>query len=614
MDNIMHENKILIVDDIIDNINVAANMLIGENLDIGIALNAEEALNFIRNNETDLILLDVMMPGMSGFELCEIIKADEATKHIAIIFLTAKDSSEDIVKGFELGAVDYVTKPFNAPELIARVKTQLTNINQKKQLQQREEFLSAVINATNDWIFAQDANNELLFANKSFSDSGCTYETDTDKPIFNRSFLESQSAQNKKFLHDVKQIYETKKPVIKAEEVIISQTGNELVFEIQKIPLLNDQNEVFSVLTFAHDITRRVRAENELKEFNAELEQLVAKRTEQLVLSRNNFKVLFDKSMDAIIINDFEGNVLKVNEAACKLLNYSEEELLTMKTEAFMPAKFSAEREDLYKSLKTNESEVYETININKQGDEIPVEINSTVINYYGKEVLLSAGRDISLRKKAEKEKLKTIIATEEKERQRFAKDLHDGLGATLSAAKMYLNIARRTKDNPERSDEMLNEAIELIDRAGKNAKEIAINIRPHDLANFGLAVSLHNFCERINNIDTIKINLDTNEFEAKTDEQQEQHIFRIINELINNTLKYADAKAIDIKLSSDDEKVCIRYKDNGKGFDYDKIMASNGSGTGLKNIIERTKVMGGQANLFSKPQEGMTAHIDLYY
>jgi len=606
------QNKILIVDDIIDNINVAANMLISENIDIGIALNAEEAIDFVRTNETDLILLDVMMPGMSGFELCEKLKADEATKDIAIIFLTAKDSSEDIVKGFELGAVDYVTKPFNAPELIARVHTQLTNINQKKQLQERKQFFNTIINSNTDWVFAQDKNNDILFANKSFLNALELSEIKSDDAITFEELKNTEGNTPDIFKKDVSYVFNTKKKYYNPKEDICLPSGEKLSFEIQKIPLLDEEQKVFSVLTFAHDITRRVEAEEQLKQLNEELERLVDQRTQDLEISRNNFKVLFDKSMDAIIINDFDGNILKVNEAACKMLGYTEKELVNLKTDRFLPANFWKKRENLREDLWSGQHKVYETVNIKKNGEEIPVEVSSTGILFYDKEVLLSAGRDISIRKETEKQKLKTIIATEEKERKRFAKDLHDGLGATLSAAKMYLNIAKRTPDNPEKANEMLSEAIDLIDKAGKNAKEIAVNIRPHDLTNFGLAVSLQNFVERINNIETIHINLDTSKFKAKPDEQQEQHIFRLVNELINNTLKYADAKNINIELSSDNDLIFIDYADNGKGFDYEKIMNSNKSGTGLDNIIERSEVMGGKAKITAQPGKGMQAQITL--
>jgi len=127
-------NKILLVDDIQDNLDLLEDLLDDEfnygeyeyKVESTQTTRAKDALKIIQNdNSFDLILLDVMMPDMDGFELCKILKSDENTKHIPIIFITAKSDSDDIVKGFELGASDYVSKPFSPEELIARVKKEL---------------------------------------------------------------------------------------------------------------------------------------------------------------------------------------------------------------------------------------------------------------------------------------------------------------------------------------------------------------------------------------------------------------------------------------------------------------------------------------------------------
>jgi len=117
--------KILIVDDVPKNIQLAGSILQKKEYNIFFANNGNTALTIANNNNFDLILLDIMMPGMDGFEVCETLKENNKTKDIPIIFLTAKADSESIIKGFDFGAVDYVTKPFNEKELLARVKTHL---------------------------------------------------------------------------------------------------------------------------------------------------------------------------------------------------------------------------------------------------------------------------------------------------------------------------------------------------------------------------------------------------------------------------------------------------------------------------------------------------------
>ena len=104
-----------------------------------------QALDMVAKVPPDLILLDVMMPELDGFETCKRLKADEATREIPIIFLTAKVETEDIVHGFELGAVDYVTKPFNSTELLARVRTHLTMQRLRKELKAYSEQLEQMV-------------------------------------------------------------------------------------------------------------------------------------------------------------------------------------------------------------------------------------------------------------------------------------------------------------------------------------------------------------------------------------------------------------------------------------------------------------------------------------
>ncbi len=115
--------KILLVDDNPINVRVAAKILHTHNYNISFSKSGVEAIQKASQIDFDLILLDIMMPGMDGYEVCEILKKNPNTSHIPIIFLTAKTEAEDVVHAFELGGADYLTKPFNAMELLSRVQT-----------------------------------------------------------------------------------------------------------------------------------------------------------------------------------------------------------------------------------------------------------------------------------------------------------------------------------------------------------------------------------------------------------------------------------------------------------------------------------------------------------
>ncbi len=130
--------KLLIVDDNPINLKVLAQIADELNYEVIMAMSGIEALNYLKNDKPDLILLDVMMPELDGYETCKEIKKNEELKHIPIIFITAKTDTEDVVKGFNAGAVDYVSKPFNRIELIARINT---HIELKKSRDQLHELI-----------------------------------------------------------------------------------------------------------------------------------------------------------------------------------------------------------------------------------------------------------------------------------------------------------------------------------------------------------------------------------------------------------------------------------------------------------------------------------------
>ncbi len=152
-----YENKILLVDDDTKNLQVAMNIL--KDYNVIYAQSGDKALELLEKNNFDLILLDVVMPTMDGYFVCSKIKQNEKTKKIPVIFLTVKDDEKDIVKGFELGAVDYITKPFYSEVLLKRVEVHLklasvmnelelvnTNLNllvkeQVDQIRQKDEII-----------------------------------------------------------------------------------------------------------------------------------------------------------------------------------------------------------------------------------------------------------------------------------------------------------------------------------------------------------------------------------------------------------------------------------------------------------------------------------------
>jgi two-component system, cell cycle response regulator len=151
------KSLILIVDDNPQNLQIIGEKIEQSGYDTAIAINGNQAYDFALVNQPDLVLLDIMMPMVDGFDVCRFFKNNPATRDIPIIFLTARTNYDDISRAFELGAVDYVTKPFNILELNARIKTHLDLNKSREKLAEFNKEL-------------KKTNMELTHANKIISE------------------------------------------------------------------------------------------------------------------------------------------------------------------------------------------------------------------------------------------------------------------------------------------------------------------------------------------------------------------------------------------------------------------------------------------------------------
>lgn len=178
MNEPIKKQRVLIVDDEPGNINILSELLMTE-YQIRVAKNGEKALQIIMSEDRpDLILLDVMMPGMDGYEVCRRIKGNPATKDISVIFLTSKSKVKDEEKGFNLGAVDYITKPISPPIVLARVMNQLQLKKVRDFLIDKNEFLEQEVSRrTKEVAHIQDVT---IFALASLAE---TRDNETGKHI-----------------------------------------------------------------------------------------------------------------------------------------------------------------------------------------------------------------------------------------------------------------------------------------------------------------------------------------------------------------------------------------------------------------------------------------------
>jgi signal transduction histidine kinase len=219
--------------------------------------------------------------------------------------------------------------------------------------------------------------------------------------------------------------------------------------------------------------------------------------------------------------------------------------------------------------------------------------------------------KEENTRKVAERKVLSAVLKTEEKERKRFANDLHDGLGPLLSTVKMSLSALEKSEGNSSKVEIIKNAEI-VIDEAIRSIKEISANISPHVLNNFGIASAIKNFTDKINEAKIINIDFQSNMFGVRMESEVEIVVYRSICELVNNTIKHGKARFITINLNYNNDLIDILFDDDGRGCNIEEIIAGNTKGTGLQNVLSRISSINGYVEMNSEAGKGFHAYINI--
>ncbi|MGI0489824.1 PAS domain S-box protein [Pantanalinema rosaneae CENA516] len=308
------KGRILVIDDHPDNLDVLARRLRKYGYEVSTALDIATALHSIQSTPPELVLLDMMMPEMNGYEFCQLLKADQATCRIPIIFLSALDEVTDKVKAFAMGGADFITKPWQMPEVLARVEHQLQLVRLQRELQQQQvqlieqnhqlqqeihhregalrkqqqveaklaqerAFLRHLIDSIPDLIFYKDLESVYLGCNKAFEAFVQRTESEiigcTDIDLFATPLAEFGVSPTD-FADRIEQILQQQQVVV-GEEISLK---NGQIFERDYIPIFHDQKYQGHLWQY-RDITARKAAELDLNQksraltdFSVSLKQL----------------------------------------------------------------------------------------------------------------------------------------------------------------------------------------------------------------------------------------------------------------------------------------------------------------------------------------------------
>jgi signal transduction histidine kinase len=203
-----------------------------------------------------------------------------------------------------------------------------------------------------------------------------------------------------------------------------------------------------------------------------------------------------------------------------------------------------------------------------------------------------------------------SILKGQEEERTRVARDLHDGLGGLLSGIKLTLNSVKGNVILPEESAMTFTRAITQLDGAISEMRRVAHSMMPETLVRFGLIDALNDFCEGISTSGQLKVVMQDFGFDKRLDSSVEIVLYRVVQELLNNVLKYAEATEAHVQLTWVENNVSLTVEDNGKGFDVSKL--DQNKGAGMRNVQARVDYLNGKLDIQSKPDEGTSVLVEI--
>jgi PAS domain S-box-containing protein len=273
------KSTILLVDDNPTNLQLLFGTLKGLGHKLLVAKSGEDALKVAQWAQPDLILLDILMAGIDGFETCAKLKENPETRDIAVIFLSALDDTDDKIKGLSLGAVDYIAKPFQAEEVIARVETHLTIARLRNELAERNRQLEAanqpILDSVGDGIYGLDLDGRITFANPAAMQlTGYPKEALIGHSIHELHLYARWDGTPYHFIESG--IYQTLKQGVARQsdgDVFWRHAGDHFAVSWTCTPIKRAGVVTGAVLAF-RDITQRKRQEHQLRDALAEVERL----------------------------------------------------------------------------------------------------------------------------------------------------------------------------------------------------------------------------------------------------------------------------------------------------------------------------------------------------
>ena len=385
------------------------------------------------------------------------------------------------------------------------------------------------------------------------------------------------------------------KEAIEAFRLIGYKTGlvSALMSTADVYTSLGNYNEAFQILNSCLQITLETGEKHKRID--------VYKSIYQTYFQAENFRKAYEYLEKYFVLKDSIFSIEKEQLVNELLLKYEKE-----KDEALI---LSLENENLAKDLRlkkrTNQRNVYLF-----SGLGIITFILFLLIYFRlkaRKDRIISLQRIHQLEEEKKLLAARSIVEGQEEERKRIAKDLHDGLGVLLSTVKMHFSLV---KEKSPDSQSLVEKASKLLEQAANDVRRISHNMMPGLLTKLGLYEALEELFDKLNEVKGLKANIRIEGEQQRLSENVEIMLYRIIQEMTNNTIKHAEASMINLKIEVHFDKLNILYSDNGKGFNVEDTLKSKSMG--LSSIQSRVKFLNGSEKIYSGSDQGVKYKIQV--
>ena len=616
-DQMILAHDILIAGEEISNLQLLSQFLSQAGYKVRQAERPQPAIDSALAKPPALILLDVRMTGMDGFEVCKRLKQDERTHSIPIIFISALQDLQDKIRGFEAGGVDFITKPFQEKEVLARVRTHLAVRDMQLHLKkmatehaaealEREERFGATFEQAAVGVAHVSPDGKFLRLNQKFCDIvGYSQEEMLDltfQDITHSDDLEVDLEYVRQLLaREIENYSMDKRYYRKDGSIVWVSLTVSLVFDKEGNPKY--------FVSVIQDISERKKAEEALRQ------------------SRDFLEHLISAVPDATFSVKLPERTINWANDSFDVLGYEPEEYIGQTTEKYYA---NSEYYDAVGRLqedairKGDDMITTEVRVLRKDGRVIPAELTATFYREGGKLSQITAFiRDISERKQAEKkildyqQRLKALASqltiAEEKERRAIAAALHDHVGQSLALARIQLASARKFTSDSKLADK-LDDISDTLLKSIEDTQQLMLELSSPAMNERGLSSAISEWLEvQIGNRYGLRTEFIDNipDSRRKTlDSNVRAILFRNVRELLVNVVKHARANKVRVHLEDRSPSIRIIVEDDGIGFDPREVTqaGSKTGGFGLFSVEELMADLGGSLRIVSEPGKGCTA------